>query len=409
MKNVHKKDFLLSKRDHRVTNFWDVNYEPDFNIDSIELLMIGDVNKQTNKEIIDKNIYIGFDEIKKNDERPDVNMRIENKSFKTCDFSGNNGKKKITFLNCKFEKCYFSFSEFNDVNFTNCNFQCCSFSQAKFYRCFFDDNCRFYNISISGSTTLISQTEIRASKFFKKIYKPYDEQLDLYKSKGLNRKEEIFRLNRSVLKVSKVMLESNRNCSNDDVFYDSVKNLFIKKLNDKKSSNSYRIEQLRIELINKKKDVKLKENKAISFRLLCLFKIIYLFLFKKTAFFIEGIVMKMFGFINGWGSSLPRVFIFGVLILLIYTIIYMFMDGGQVPVISVYGEAKNVEVTSFYYFTNSLLKSFDVTFLAGYTKHITMYDSILKQLTLLTNMLVGLFWYSVLIPTLINKISVNKI
>jgi len=409
MINIHKKDFLLSKRDHRVKNYWDVNYDPNFDIESIESMTIRDINEKNIKEIINKNIYIGYDEIIKNDIRPDVNMFINNKSFRTCDFSGNNGKKKITISNCNFEKCYFSFSEFNDVNFINCDFECCSFSQARFYRCFFDDNCSFYNISISGSTTLMVQTEIRASGFFKKIYEPYNEQSGLYKEKGLNKKEQIFRLNRSILKVSKKILESNKNCSNDDFFYDSVKNLFVKKLSDKKSSNSYRIEQLRIDLKNKANDVKLKKNKEIIFRIKCFIKIIYLYFFKKPAFAIESIVMRVFGFINGWGSSLPRVFIFGVFILLMYTIIYMIMDGGQVPIINDSGEAKNIDVTSFYYFVSSLLKSFDVTFLAGYTKHITMYDSIFKQLTLLTNMLVGLFWYSVLIPTLINKISVNKI
>jgi len=336
MINIHKKDFLLSKRDHRVKNYWDVNYDPNFDIESIESMTIRDINEKNIKEIINKNIYIGYDEIIKNDIRPDVNMFINNKSFRTCDFSGNNGKKKITISNCNFEKCYFSFSEFNDVNFINCDFECCSFSQARFYRCFFDDNCSFYNISISGSTTLMVQTEIRASGFFKKIYEPYNEQSGLYKEKGLNNKENIFRIK-------------------------------------------------------------------------CFIKIIYLYFFKKPAFAIESIVMRVFGFINGWGSSLPRVFIFGVFILLMYTIIYMIMDGGQVPIINDSGEAKNIDVTSFYYFVSSLLKSFDVTFLAGYTKHITMYDSIFKQLTLLTNMLVGLFWYSVLIPTLINKISVNKI
>lgn len=55
------------------------------------------------------------------------------------------------------------------------------------------------------------------------------------------------------------------------------------------------------------------------------------------------------------------------------------------------------------------MKSLDVTLLVGYTKYSTPSDSLLSQFLVQSNMLLGLAWYGVSLPTLINKISMARI
>lgn len=56
-----------------------------------------------------------------------------------------------------------------------------------------------------------------------------------------------------------------------------------------------------------------------------------------------------------------------------------------------------------------MIQSLDITFLAGYTKYSLATDPPNQQLILLSNMILGLFWYGVSLPTLINKISVARL
>lgn len=403
---LHDKKFLTNVRDHRKNNYWDVTFDKEIELSDFKNITIKEASECEYSDIKCNNIYIGFDDISKNDMNPDISLNIEYKKFEKCDFSGNNGGKKMTFKNCSFLLCYFSFSEFNDVNFINCEFESCSLSQSKFYRCIFDEDCSFYKISITGKSIIFTQTEISACKLLNNIYKPYLHREELYNEKGLNKVIEDYRMNKSILKLSKTIMESNKT-SSDDLFFDSVKNIFLKKINEKKSHNKKRIFDLTESIENKKKEVLNKRDKALFFIIKSKMKI-FLLKARRPTFFLDKAVMKTFGTMNCWGGSLPRVFLFGIGILLFYALIYGLMDGGFAYTMKD-GITGITEVKPLYYIVNSLLKSFDITFLAGYTKHVTMYDSITKQAVLLSNMLIGLFWYSVLIPTLINKISVTKL
>ncbi|MEH3675301.1 hypothetical protein POW18_23435, partial [Enterobacter roggenkampii] len=89
--------------------------------------------------------------------------------------------------------------------------------------------------------------------------------------------------------------------------------------------------------------------------------------------------------------------------------IYSIMDLGYVTYKSSDGITEKIHVEGYYYIMSSIIKSFDITFLAGYTKHISNTDGLFKQFTILSNMLMGLFWYAVAIPSLINKISINRL
>ncbi|MBJ6583102.1 pentapeptide repeat-containing protein, partial [Enterobacter roggenkampii] len=194
------KKFLKTARKHRKENFWDVCY--DISAPTFTNSIISDYfgMRSTQHTVSEQNISIEKEDIKTNKTTPDKNLLVNKVDFDKCDFSGNNGGKKITFLDCKFHECYFSFSEFNDTSFKNCKFESCSFSQSKFFRCVFDSRCIFYRISLSGGTTSFENTEINATKFFKDVYKPYIEKKELYAKKNKKEHIEEYLLSKSIVK-----------------------------------------------------------------------------------------------------------------------------------------------------------------------------------------------------------------
>lgn len=404
------KNFLKTIRLHRKENNWDVVYNPKIDLTVFENAILTDIpNTTKSKNIVNnKNISIEKNDLRHDDASPDKSLFIQEVKFDSCDFSGSNLGKKITIKNCEFHLCYFSFSRFNDVNFVNCKFNSCSFSQSRFYRCIFDENCKFYNLSISGSSTKFEDTEINAISFFKKTYEAFNEKPESYKD--LNLPEEEYRLAKSIVKLSRNILASTQSCSNDDFYYSSLKNLCLKKINEKKYYNLKRIATLSSNIEEKKVECKTTESKEIWYILTSSFKVKCLKARQHT-YHIEKIIVKLFGFMNNWGGSIQRVLAIGFAILMAYSVLYFVMDKGWVNYATDTEGVKiaHVHTESIYFFFSSLIKSFDITFLAGYTKHISNHDSLFKQYVLLSNMLIGLFWYAVAIPSLINKISVTRL
>lgn len=402
------KEYLRTIRNHRKDNYWDVCYESDIDLSQFSLIPLLDaVNPSKGRiKISCKNISIQKDDLVNINIAPDKSLFLERVEFDICDFHGNNVGRKITFEDCAFHKCYFSFSEFNDVNFVNCKFESCSFAQAKFYRCIFDDSCTFYKISISGGKTKFINSEINAVKMFRHLYKAFDKDSLHYKKDNLS--NERYRLARSVVKLSRNILESNQSCANDDLYFIALKNLYLMKLEERRFNNLKIISDVVNNIKKKIHECSSRENKEYKYFLKNISKTCFLWC-KKPAFYIEHKIIHIFGFANAWGGSLQRLFLLGFLILIGFGTLYFFVDDGYVNHLNRVGMVEKIHVEGWYRFLSSFIKSFDVTFLAGYTKHITNSDGLFKQLLLLSNMLLGLFWYAVAIPSLINKISVTRL
>lgn len=402
------KKFLKTARKHRKENFWDVCY--DVSAPTFTNSIISDYFgiRSTRHTVSEQNISIEKEDIKSNKSTPDKNLLVNKVDFDKCDFSGNNGGKKITFQDCKFHECYFSFSEFNDTSFKNCKFESCSFSQSKFFRCVFDSRCIFYRISLSGGTISFENTEINATKFFRDVYKPYNEKKELYASKNKKEHVEEYLLSKSIVKLSRKILASNQSCANDELYYNSVKNLYLQKLNEKQQYNKNTFMESIENIRSKKKYSKSRQNKETKYIIKESLKVVFFYL-KNLALPLEKKITQIFGFVNGWGGSLQRMFFIGLCILFVFSIIYSIMDLGYVTYKSSNGITEKIHVEGYYYIMSSIIKSFDITFLAGYTKHISNTDGLFKQFTILSNMLMGLFWYAVAIPSLINKISINRL
>ena len=371
--------------DHRHRCFWEVIYDEKIDLSEFKLLKINDINaKKCNGDHF-KNyvIDISFEKINstttENIKKLSKRLIIENTHFDSCDIIGNNGGCKITFKNCKFSKVYFGYSILNDINFENCSFFECSFSLTRFYRCIFDEKCKFKKISISGGKTNFVNCAIDAENL---LYNTFRYATREYCSiQGLDYKEQQYRMFSSLVKLSRNILSSVSSVGDDDIYYKAIKSLFKLKIEERQRKREYN-------------STPSKEKRKIFDLILPLLNFLLSFTFP-----IEKAILNSFGFINGWGGSFIRCIFFGFLIFFSFSLYYI--------IESCFFSKINESV--FFIISKGMIKSIDITFLAGYTKYTTAGDEPLKQFVNLLNMMFGLVWYAVSFPTLINKISIARI
>lgn len=376
--------------DHRHKCYWEVIYNSKIKLGVFKPLSIHSVNEIRNNSDHLKHYVI---DVKTPDapltsEKP-ITQRIfiENATFDICDIRGNNKGQKITFRKCTFKNVYFGHSFLSYVNFESCIFKDTSFALSHFYRCSFDEKCTFEKISVSGGKTNFEDSIINAEDL---IFNSYKYATDEYcKERNLDRAEQIYRMNLSLVKLSRNILSSVTLIGDDDAYYNAVKTLFRLRVREKESKIKFRTSKIEQECNSSTgffKWLKLKSKLLLNKSLSLLFP-------------LERAILTSFGFINGWGSSFIRCIIFGFMIFSFYSICYIYQAWPQ-----------NVSlVLATDIILKCMIKSIDITFLVGYTKHTLASDDALLQLLTLSNMMLGLVWYGVSFPTLINKISMARI
>ena len=218
------------------------------------------------------------------------------------------------------------------------------------------------------------------------MFHSYEYATNKYCEKhGLHKEEQIYRMSLSQVKLARNILNSVSIIGDDDIYYDATKTLFKLRLKERES---------KIKLSASKYLAEAKKSKSCKTLLLYFYKKMRSFLFP-----LEKGMLNSFGMINGWGSNLLRCMFFGGVIFSIFSIIYFFQSYGSFS-------GDNLWFDTIF---RSMIKSLDITFLAGYTKYSLASDSSENQFLLLSNMILGLFWYGVSLPTLINKISVARL
>ncbi len=99
--------------------------------------------------------------------------------------------------------------------------------------------------------------------------------------------------------------------------------------------------------------------------------------------FVELVLLSLLGLLNNWGSSIARVAVLGVVIWLSFSLYYIYADLES--------------------FDNSSRKSAEIMFLFGYSVHVTGENS--QSAVTFYNAILGLLWYVVAIPTIVNKLT----
>ncbi|MEZ7010942.1 hypothetical protein ACB042_15765 [Aeromonas sp. S13(2024)] len=365
---------------HRKYNYWESLFDENFNTANFSTLKINDIpSRMTNgchfkKYVID----ITFAEVRRR-------VKIKGAFFDECDIHGNNKGMKITFEGCRFERVFFGYSELNDVNFESCIFINCSFSLTRFHRCSFDTHCTFQNISISGGRTIFIDSIITPSKLLNNTFKYATE--DYCKKHSYDFQEQKYRMNLSIAKLARTLLTSVSTAGDDDDYYDAIKSLFTSRITERKSKRLFIARQYELQ-IN-------KNNSRLKNSLLRIKSAYYSY--TSPLYNLESLFMRLFGFINGWGGSFIRCIVFGFSILATYSVVYFFKN-----TVGESGEFINGAL-------EAIVKSIDITFVAGYTKHSTADDGLTLQLIHISNMLLGLSWYAVSIPTIVNKTCLARV
>lgn len=339
------------RRNKRLTNYWDILYKPG----SKPLTEVYGWNVEHN-----------------NGPRSSIcpsasRLRLEGASFSTCDFDG--VFAKIVFSKCNFIDCDFA-SVWKYVKFNECTFTRCSFTMATFRYCKFSD-CEWQEISVSGSETKFEDTVINNPRTF--IAATYTNlNSDVLKNNNKVSSYQKYRHEHTKAKLSKRLYDNSQKSSDESIYYDCVRLYLTQCLDSKIYEVKHHI-----------------ENGGGGF-----LKTLYL-RGKQLVFTAEKKIISLSGWVNGWGGSLMRPAMLGVFLILVFSIIYS----------AELNPGKIIDASSFFgVYLSSLLMAIDVTLLFGYTKHLRDDSAVTIQWLGILNAVLGLWWYAIFVPTVINRI-----
>jgi hypothetical protein len=291
-------------------------------------------------------------------------------SFENCDFRGNFVAIDLSFNNCRFSECDLGSATWKGVKFSNCKFSRVSLSLATFEQCQFID-CTWSEIGVSGTET----------KFFDSmISNPWDFVMSAYTNTDagvlLQRgpttpAHQRMRLEETKVKIARAVLSNSERNADDNVYYEAVRTYLTQSLVSRRESAKF-------VLSSKEKPLK----KLSS-------------LWRLSQASLELSILNISGAINEWGYSLARPALVGLLMIALFAIVYK-MTGVTCST------AETVEACTW---KLAFMTSFDVSLLVGYTKHAAEKTKWIPQVIYGINALVGLWWYAIFVPTVINRIS----
>lgn len=285
---------------------------------------------------------------------------IKNARFNTCDFAGKFEFARVTFRNCVFDACDFGRSVWPNAKFSDCSFNRCSFSTVNFGDVQFL-NCSWAQTGMSAEEMKFDRVLVtNPAEFIGSAYTNLDETLLLQKS--TNKHYQEFRLEHTKVKVARSILVSVEQLGDDEAFYEAVMTLTrqvcVAKITDAKYFR------------------RISENYWAKLKWALLSLVLP----------TEWAILSFSGKINGWGGKVGRAGACGVAIIFLFSLIYL-ATGSACGV----GEA--------------ILTGLEVTLLVGFTKYTTQMIPFVEQVIYAVNMVLGLWWYAVFVPTVINRIS----
>ncbi|WP_158939781.1 pentapeptide repeat-containing protein [Burkholderia sp. S171] len=276
-------------------------------------------------------------------------------TFRNCDFEGNFFNiifKNCTFVGCDFGSCNWKNAKFSNCSFKKCSLSVCTFEQSQFIGCAWD--C----IGISGTETKFFDTTLsNPLDFIAAAWTNLEPGILAQNNKDAP--YQSMRLEETKTKVARLILSNNERSSDDSTYYKSVEAYLRQIVGSKLSNCKYNI----------KNKTKLWSNIPAL-----------------PIFYAESIFLRISGAVNNWGASVARPALVGFFIGVVFTAWYHF-----------FGITPSFKIAA--------MKSFDVTLLFGYTKHATSSICFFEQISYAANAFLGLWWYAIFVPTIINRIS----
>lgn len=283
---------------------------------------------------------------------------VKSFSFSECDFFGIFDLGPITFKSCRFDICDLGRATWRNIKFQSCKFKRCSLTQATFESCQFLD-CTWEDIGFSGTETHIKECVITSpAGFVAAGYTNLDPQVLL--KQGTTAAYQTMRLEQTKLKIAKTVLASLERNGDDAGYYEAIK--------------TYLNQSLEARISEIKHSLALRKRIAIIDRL-------HLALLN-----LENLILNVSGSVNNWGASVAKPALLGAVLITGFASYYKLVGIQNSPL-------------------SALIASFDVTTLVGYTKHANKDGGAFEQLSYQVNMALGLWWYAIFVPTVINRIS----
>lgn len=278
-------------------------------------------------------------------------------NFNSCDFFGDFSSIEIVFTKCRFSFVDFGGSVFKSAKFSECVFDACSLTLTEFHGCQFY-GCTWNKITISGTETKFTETLItNPDKFIKAAYTNTDKGvLDRF---GKSVSYQLMRLGNTKTKIARSIFVNSDSYGDEDAYYVGLKTYI----------NTSTLSKVRECFYNARHGKNIISNAA-----------------KLIAHFLEYTIVNISASINSWGRSIVRPSFIGLAVMTGFGVYYG--CGLEQPNI-----------------LKGLMQGFDITFLVGYTKHASTESPIERQAVYALNAFIGLWWYAILVPTVINRLS----
>lgn len=351
-KNISRS---LKQRPKRLKSYWEPIFNPNFKGPT------SDFQWDTRKTTGVKQALCSSETLQKTlDTVGARGWTIKSYEFVECDFIGY-FKSGLAFNNCSFERCDFGSTTWRGTKFTDCTFDKCSFTLATFEQCQFND-CKWIDAGISGTETKLFDTVIgNPESFISAGYTNLDSDV-LSQHGNSSPAYQLMRLEETKMKLARIVLSNNERNAEDSVYYESVKVYLLQTLRAKKQQSKFQI-------FHGKKRV----------------RNVVTFAFCK----LEELVIGLSGTLNGWGGNLARAASIGLILIAVFAGVYFAL-----------GQPEPTPIT----WKLAFIKSFDITLLVGYTKHATSALGWKTQALYGANAMLGLWWYAIFVPTVINRI-----
>jgi hypothetical protein len=212
------------------------------------------------------------------------------------------------------------------------------------------------DITLSGTETKLPNTLIsNPNDFINAAYTNLDKNL-LHRN-NTNPAHQKMRLEGTKAKFSRTLFKNAESHGDEDAYFGALKTYLNQSLKSKIKKSTY-------ELIHGKRQFKHGINWFSAW--------------------LEIFLINITGSLNSWGKSIARPAVIGIILTLFFGFFYGYLDNN---------------------YRQGLIKGFDITFLIGYTKHSLTSESTNMQILYGANAFFGLWWYAVLVPTIINRIS----
>ncbi|MDR6632291.1 uncharacterized protein YjbI with pentapeptide repeats [Phyllobacterium sp. 1468] len=292
----------------------------------------------------------------------DEKIVISNVIFDKCDFLGDFTSATPTFKNCEFDRCDFGLTKWRRAKFKGCKFYRCSLTLATFEGCEFRD-CKFSEIGLSGNETLlIGSTFTNPAEFINAAYVCVDEETLKTRGRGVIRQYQIMRLEGTRATVARAIMNNMMTYGDEKTYYKSIE--------------LYQNISIKAKIMEVK--YKLSENTGLDESVINIIDLVTLC--------FESVIINIAGKLNNWGASIARPTLIGALLIAIFAFLYW---------------VSGIRET----FLGALSASIDITLLIGYTKHAANNLTSGTKFVFSLNMISGLIWYSIFLPTIINRVS----